>query len=156
MANAKNQSKYEELEQIKAGLAEEVGKLRTQLGQAESRLAAVTLAIQVWKSKGLKEENDIEYLDPYLQKFKGLTQIQALTLIAKENGNWRFKLNDAKRILTQAGLVKSKKNASTILFTAIQRSEKFKRVAPGEYELVQKPVSATLTFQSENLKRIQA
>jgi hypothetical protein len=45
-------------------------------------------------------------------------------------------MKDAKRILTGAGLVKSKKNANTILFTTIQRSERFKRVAPGEYELL--------------------
>src|SRR6266581_8253475 len=130
-----NKSKYEELEQIKKELAEEAEKLRTQLKQIEGRAVAVALAIEVWKSKGAKVA-----ADPYLREFKGLTQVQALVKIAKDNGNNRFRLIDAKKTLLDAGLVKSKKNAATILFTAIQRSEKFKRVSPGEYELL--PVEA--------------
>jgi hypothetical protein len=154
MATTNKQSKYEELEQIRKELAQEAEELRSKLKQIEGRAIAVALAIEVWKSKGTKVT-----VDPYLREFKDLTQVQALTKIAKDSGNNRFRLNDAKKILLDAGLVKSKKNASTILFTAIQRSEKFKRVAPGEYELIEaqkggKPIAATLTFQTENLKRV--
>jgi hypothetical protein len=133
--SARKQNKYEELEQIKADLTNQVGKLRNQLREAEGRLVAVTLAIEVWKSKGSAAASEIE-INPYLRSLKGLTQVQALIKIAKDNGNNRFKLKEAKKLLLDAGLVKSKKNASTILFTAIQRSEKFMRVAPGEYELL--------------------
>ncbi len=135
MGTGTKQNKYEELEQIKKELTEEAEKLRAQLKQIEARAVAVALAIEVWKSKGPKAA-----ADPYLREFKGLTQVKALVKIAKDNGNNRFRLIDAKKILVDAGLVKSKKNASTILFTAIHRSDKFKRVAPGEYELL--PIEA--------------
>jgi len=135
VATTTNQSKYEELEQIRNELIERAGQLRSQLKEVETHAAAVALAIEIWKSKGAKVT-----VDPYLREFKGLTQIEALVKIAKDNGNNRFRLKDAKKLLLTAGLVKSKKNASTILFTAIQRSERFKRVAPGEYELIEKPV----------------
>lgn len=131
MATTTKQSKYEELEQIRKELAEQAEQLRSQLKQIEGRAVAVALAIEVWKSKGATVA-----VDPYLREFKGLTQVQALVKIAKDSGHNRFRLNDAKKILVDAGLVKSKKNASTILFTAIQRSERFRRVAPGEYELL--------------------
>src|SRR5260370_18065791 len=111
MGTGTKQNKYEELEQIKKELAEEAEKLRAQLKQIEARAVAVALAIEVWKSKGPKVATD-----PYLREFKGLTQVQALVKIAKDNGNNRFRLLDAKKILVDAGLVKSKKNASTILF----------------------------------------
>ncbi len=138
MSNTTKQSKdkYEELEHIRKELAEEAEQLRSKLKVIEGRAIAVALAIEVWKSsKGTKVA-----ADPYLREFKGMTQVQGLIKIAKDNGNNRFRLQDAKKILLEAGLVKSKKNASVILYTAIQRSEKFKRVAPGEYELIFHPV----------------
>jgi hypothetical protein len=68
--------------------------------------------------------------------YKGLTQAQALEKIARENGG-RFRMKDAKRILVAAGLIKTAKNANNILHNVVQREEgKFRRVAPGEYELV--------------------
>ncbi len=143
MSNTTKQSKdkYEELEHIKKELAQEAEQLRSKLKLIEGRAAAVALAIEVWKdSKGTKIA-----IDPYLREFKGLTQVEALVKIAKDNGNNRFRLQDAKRTLVDAGLVKSKKNASVILYTAIQRSEKFKRVAPGEYELIV-PDQLTVSF----------
>jgi hypothetical protein len=135
MITNSKRSKYEELEQIQKDIASEVKVLQADLKDAEDRLAAVTLAIQVWKRSGAKASAKIE-LNPRLREFRGLTQVQALTKIAKESGTNRFKMKEAKKLLIEAGLVKSKKNANTILFTAIQRSEKFRRVAPGEYELI--------------------
>jgi hypothetical protein len=140
MANtSRKQSKYEELELIKAELSEKTRKLRVELSDAEEALRAVALAIRVWKNKGAVAASKVE-LNPHLREFRGLTQVQALVKIAKDSGTNRFKLREAKKVLLEAGLVKSKKNAATILFTAIQRSEKFKRVAPGEYELILKPI----------------
>ncbi len=149
-----SKSKYEELEQIRKELAEQAEQLRSQLKHIEGRAAAVALAIEVWKSKGAKGTSVV--IDPYLRQFQGLTQVEALVKIAKDNGTNRFRLKDAKKLLLDAGLVKSKKNAGTILFTAIQRSEKFKRVAPGEYELIAKPVSASMTIPYESIKKVSA
>jgi len=156
MATTTRQSKYEELELIQKELGEEVAKLRTRLKDVEEHLSAVTLAIKVWKSKGPAAAANFES-NPRLREFRGLTQVQALVKIARDSGNNRFRLRDAKNLLLEAGLVKSKKNAGTILFTAIQRSEKFKRIAPGEYELILKPVSSTATIAVDAvLKRVSA
>jgi len=133
MSTSKKQEKYEELESLKQGLGEQVAKLRGELKTIEDRLIAVTMTLQLLRSGGHAAKAPA---DPYLQSFKGLTQVEGLIKLAKDSGNNRFKIREAKRILVDAGLVKSKKNANTILFTAIQRSEKFKRVAPGEYELL--------------------
>jgi hypothetical protein len=65
---------------------------------------------------------------------RGLTQLQALFKIAQMNGG-HFKVQEARRLMTQAGLLKSKKNASSILYTLIARSGMFVRVAPGEYRI---------------------
>ena len=81
-----------------------------------------------------------------------MTQVAALVKIARDNGTNRFKLQDAKKTLVDAGLIRSKKNASTILFTTIQRSGRFRRVAPGEYEVILKPVSASPTIPAEHVK----
>jgi hypothetical protein len=66
--------------------------------------------------------------------------LEALTKIAKANNN-RLKLITAKDLLLRAGVTKSRKNANNIIFNVIKRSELFKRVAPGEYELVQESSS---------------
>jgi len=136
MANtSRKQSKFRELEQIEQELSRQRDNLRAQLKYIEERLSAVALAIQVWKGVGPTTATKGEP-SPYLRSFRGLTQVQALVKLAKDAGNNRFKLKEAKKFLVEAGLVKSKKNAGTILFTAIQRSGKFKRAAPGEYELL--------------------
>ena len=132
--------KYEELESLKQGLGEQAAKLRGELRTIEERLAAVTTTLQLLKGKGRVPTASVP-ADPYLREFKGLTQVEGLIKIAKDSGTNRFKLREARETLVDAGLVKSKKNANTILFTAIHRSGKFKRVAPGEYEVAGKPLA---------------
>jgi len=135
MVAATKHEKYEELEQIKTELAGQADRLRSQLKDTEAHLAAIVLAIEVWKSKSKSKAVES---NPLVKELRGMTQVQALIHLAKHNGNNRFRIKDAKKILMEAGVVKSKKNASTILFTTIQRSGKFMRVAPGEYEILPK------------------
>jgi hypothetical protein len=148
-------TKYGELEQIKKALADEADQLRLKLRNVETNLHAVTLAISIWKSKGPAAAANVE-LNPYLREFKGLTQVGALIKLALDSGKNRFQIGEARKVLMAAGLIKSKKNASNILSTTIKRSEKFKRVAPGEYELILKPVIATAGVQVESLKRVES
>jgi hypothetical protein len=156
MANIRSKSsKYEELELIKAKLSEKIRRMRVELNNAEEALHAVSLAINVWKREGSAAASRVE-LNPQLREFRGLTQVEALIKIAKDSGINRFKLKEAKKTLIEAGLVKNPKNANTILFTAIQRSEKFKRVAPGEYELIVKApslVPPSLSAQYDTTKK---
>ena len=109
--------------------------LQQEYQQAKDQYQSVTTTIRLL---GFKTGID---LTPFQESaiitgFRGLTQAQALEKIARGNGG-RFKMKDAKRILLDAGLIKTAKNANNILYNVIQREEgKFKRVAPGEYELV--------------------
>jgi len=117
-------NKYRELEQIKKHLEEQAAKLRAQARDLEERLAAVTLALQVWKNEGPVAASKVE-LNPYLRSFRGMTQVQALVKLATDSGNGRFKLKEAKRTLLEAGLVRSKKNAirsCTLQFTGATNS----------------------------------
>jgi hypothetical protein len=133
MANSKRES-HKELESLKKHWGEEAAKLRDRLKQAEERVAALALTIQLLDNSPSTTAED----NPYIKEFKGMTQVAALVKIARDNGTNRFKLQDAKKLLLEAGLIRSKKNASTILFTTIQRSGRFRRVAPGEYEVITK------------------
>src|ERR1700690_3217314 len=117
------------LEKLKRSLIQRSDRLRSELLVAEKELQAVETTVKLLRGfKGHSEtvaETDQNELE-YYKEFEGLTQVEGLIKLAKDSGKNRFRMKDAKRILAGAGLVKSKKNANTILFTAIQRSEKFK------------------------------
>jgi len=67
-------------------------------------------------------------------KLRGLTQVQALTVIAKHYGGI-FKAQEAKRLLIRAGIMRETKNSTNTIHAVIRRSEKFDPVRPGEYRL---------------------
>ena len=67
-------------------------------------------------------------------KLRGLTQVQALTVIAKHHGG-TFKAQEAKRLLIRAGVMRETKNSTNTIHAVIRRSEKFDPVRPGEYRL---------------------
>ncbi len=141
MATAPKDSKhqYQDLEELKVNLSQRVSKLRSDLQELERKLQAVTTTMELLNRGSVETEAQA---DSYLKQFRGLTHIQALVKIAHDNGNNRFKITDATKLLVAAGLVKSKKNATNIVFNDIQRSEKFRRVSPGEYELIEvKPIT---------------
>ncbi len=152
MASTSN-SEHVELSKLKRGLAQRVERLRAELQEAETKLQAVVTTIDLLGNASRYTEAET-YPEAYLREFEGLTQVQALVKIAKDNGNNRFKASQAKRLLLAAGLITSRKNASNILYSAIQRSDRFRRVAPGEYELVQKNItSSSVAIPMESLKR---
>jgi hypothetical protein len=142
-----------ELDRLKKTLAQRVERLRKELQEAEDNFNSVAKTINLLGEEPASSFSGI-WDETYLRSFEGLTQIQALIKLATENGKNRFKIADAKKLLLAAGLIKSKKNASNILHNTIQRSERFKRVAVGEYELILRPVVATATTHTENLKRV--
>jgi hypothetical protein len=68
--------------------------------------------------------------------FVGKTHLEALVEIARANGNILV-VKTARRLMTRAGLFGNPKNASSVLFTAISRSGKFKPISKGRYELIE-------------------
>ncbi len=149
----KDNQAYEKLFELKQKLQAKMETLKKELDTATHEYISVvtTLELLGHKSEVLTAADMV--IPPSL--LQGLTQVQALERIAKSN-NRRLKLKMAKRLLVAAGLIKNPKNASNIIYTAIQRSEMFRKVGRGEYELIEKPVSASLTSQYEVLKKASA
>jgi len=75
------------------------------------------------------------------------THLEALISIAKANNNILV-VKAARRLMTKAGLFTNPKNASSVIFTAISRSGKFKPVpeSKGKYELIEQEKPAKLVF----------
>lgn len=73
-----------------------------------------------------------------IAKLRKLTQVQALTVIAKHYGG-TLKAQEAKRLLIRAGVMRETKNSTNIIHAVILRSDKFERVRPGEYRLKEVP-----------------
>jgi hypothetical protein len=85
---------------------------------------------------------------------EGMTQLEALIAIAKANNNILI-VKVARRLMTKAGLFKNPKNASSVLFTTIGRSGRFKSVGKGQYMLLEHriilpppPIPAAITVAS--------
>lgn len=100
----------------------------------EHQLEAVNTTIGLLRQQEIESEEEESYTVIPPAQVKGLTQEKALIRLAKANGG-RFKLAVARNLLLKAGLISNKKNATNIIFTVIQRSDKFERVARGEYGL---------------------
>jgi len=130
-----NKQAFQELEELKQRLQAKMESLQQELQDTKLKYQSVLTTLELLGYKtGLNLSSESTIAD--ISGFKGLTQFQALQRIARNN-NGRFRLKDAKRILLGAGLIKTAKNANNIIYNVIQREEgKFKRVAPGEYELV--------------------
>jgi hypothetical protein len=112
--------------------------LRKKHKQLQDDLKHIEAVIRLYEAEKAGEHDSAPILLP-LVSLKGLTQIEALVKIAKASGG-KFRISDARGLLMRAGLINSPKgNENNILFNAIARSEKFKRVGYGEYELVENP-----------------
>jgi hypothetical protein len=78
-----------------------------------------------------------------------MSHLDALIAIAKANNN-KLAVKAARRLMTRAGLFKSTKNASSIIFTAVNRSGKFERESPGVYRLIEHRESGRLPLSTES------
>lgn len=66
-----------------------------------------------------------------------MTQIQAVKEIGRrtEDNLKQFKLNVVKKIMVAAGFFKTPGNASSILYTIMERSGQFEKIEPGVYKI---------------------
>jgi hypothetical protein len=124
-----------QLTELRERLQAKMESLQQEYQQAKEQYQSVITTIGLLGYKTGLDLNPVQNAT-VTSGFRGLTQAQALEKIAKNNGG-RFKMKDAKRLLLDAGLIKTAKNANNILYNVIHREEeKFRRVSPGEYELV--------------------
>lgn len=115
-------------------------KLREQLAEVDKEFEAVstTLKLMGLPTPGMSNLN-----------LSGKTHLEALIEIAKANGGILV-VKTARRLMTRAGLFKTPKNASSVLFTAISRSGKFKSIGKGKYQLLA-PTASLLPENAVNL-----
>jgi hypothetical protein len=101
-------------------------KLKEQLEEVEKDFEAVsnTLRLMGLPTPGLSNID-----------LTGKSHLDAMMTIAKANGGILV-VKTARRLMARGGMFKHPKNASSILFTAISRSGKFKSVGKGTYELL--------------------
>ncbi len=72
--------------------------------------------------------------ESWAKKLYGLKQIEALRVIAQENGG-TIRTADAKRIFLEAGLAKgTPKHVAPHIYHMLQAAEDFERVAPGTFQ----------------------
>lgn len=102
-------------------------KLKEQLNEVEKEFEAVstTLKLMGLPTPGMSNLS-----------LSGKTHLEALVEIARANDNVLV-VKTARRLMTRAGLFSNSKNASSVLYTAISRSGKFKPISKGKYELIE-------------------
>lgn len=124
------QALYAELVTLRNRLQGRFDALRQQLHEVQHQLDSVNTTLLLVGHR--TPSGTIIPLDPSILRDK--TQIEALVAIAQAGGN-RLRTLDAKKLLIRAGKIKTPKNANNIMFTAITRSKRFRKVEPGVYEL---------------------
>jgi hypothetical protein len=78
-------------------------------------------------------------------RLKGLSHEAAAIAIAKYNGGI-VRTQEAKRLMIKAGIMSPTRNATNMAHNAINRSDKFERINPGEYRLKEAKQHQDVTF----------
>ena len=105
------------------------------LDEIEHQLNSVSETIALLGIKAEPSKRRPVNLNVRPGEMRGMTQLTAMIHIAQKN-NGKLKVSPVKDLLVEAGLIKSAKNASNIIFTAIERSGRFERIKRGEYKLI--------------------
>lgn len=75
-------------------------------------------------------------IESWAKKLHGLKQVEALRVIARENGG-TIRTADAKRIFLEAGMAKgAPKHVAPHIYHMLQAAEDFERVAPGTFQMM--------------------
>jgi len=123
----------DELTRLIVDLRRNRADLERQLIELDEQLAAVETTINLYRKAGKIHEPEV--YKSIVPELKGRTHIDALKHIASRSGG-RLKVTDAKRLMSEAGMIRNPKNALSMLYTIISRSNEFEKIAPGEYRLI--------------------
>ncbi len=111
-----------------------------QVSHSEAHPSSVPTRLTLWQADPAPPANvtPLPLLSPsgWRQKLRGLTQIEALERIARENGGI-LKTADAKPILMAAGLTRGKpRNIGSHIYHMLLNSENFERIGKGTFRLL--------------------
>src|SRR5215475_5380187 len=97
-------TKHKELQELKRALYQKTERLNVELARTQDELDAVKITLDLLNKGRKRDDQEIESkLEAYVNELNGLTQVEALVKLAKNNRN-QIKTKDAKRILVAAGL----------------------------------------------------
>ena len=124
-------------DEISEMIAERKQKLRDLAGQVEAiqrdaeaiqqDIGGLTKTAKLYR----KRHELSEPISP--SELRGKTQLEALLFLCQMQG--QFAVVEAKRLLRESGILTRGKNADSIIYTIIRRSERFEKVRPGVYKL---------------------
>jgi hypothetical protein len=114
------------------------GRLVQEIDKEIEHVRATIASLRNASSTDQPQERNVFGDEFPIARIKGMTQVQALTAIARSNGGL-IRAQEAKRLLIRAGLMRQTKNSTSTIHSVIIRSEKFERVNPGEYRLKNTP-----------------
>jgi hypothetical protein len=124
-----------ELLEVLAGLTDEEERLRAQLAEIARRKEAVQLTIDVCSEHAPDRTATTPPPNGWAKRLAGLTQKDALRVIAQEYGGL-LKVTEAKRILVTYGLAKGKpRYVRGHLYNLLSESDEYEHVEPGVYRL---------------------
>jgi hypothetical protein len=125
-------------------LREKLEDLRKPIQQVEKDLQHILGTIEFYERNGSNtfvenaESVVVAVKTIPLSRLQGLTHSEAVVAIAKYNGGV-VRAQDAKRMMIKAGIMKQTKNSTNMTHNAIIRTDRFDRIAPGEYRLKSEP-----------------
>ncbi|MBA7542873.1 hypothetical protein ES705_35198 [subsurface metagenome] len=141
--NSATYKTYRELLKMLNTLQIENRKILNRVDELNKEIIAVETTLQLIGYKG-KEKAVLSTYGELVKKLREkrkkdkMTQIEALIEIAHTIGEEnKFKIKEAKQIMINAGFFENPKNANSILYTIIERSEKFEKIEPGIYKPIE-------------------
>lgn len=126
------------LQKEREELSQEIEERSRKFTEIDGQVKAVEVTMRLVRHNGAQTTPDIyDALVAELRKAKAekKTQMDALMLIASRN-NGHIKVTNAQRLMVETAFIANPKNAASIIYTLIPRSEKFEKVKPGEYKLI--------------------
>ena len=137
------------------GIQSQLEKMRKPVLELEAVLKNIQGTIAFYEDKAHTQAmtevmTDVVSSALGLPKLKGLSHSEAVIAIAKHNGGV-VRTQDAKRLMIKAGIMSQTKNSTNMAHNAINRIDKFERIAPGEYRLKTESQSETKAVPEREL-----
>ena len=131
----------EHLKNLAEATRKKIEELRTPLTQAEKDLEHMTGMIDFYSRNAPTQGTSlavpgsaVTFRATISANIRGLSHKQAVVAIAKFNGGV-IKAQQAKRQMIEAGIMRNTKNSTRMVHNAIVNSDRFDRIAPGEFRL---------------------
>ena len=140
------QALLDELKSREQGLRTKIEEMKRPLMQAEEDLRCIQGTIAFYERtmpSGAPRPAGFTATITGIPDLRGMTQKRAVIAIAKANGGI-IRARDAKKLLISQSVMRETKNSTRMVHNAIIGTDRFERIAPGEYRLkIPTPPSTT-------------